>query len=171
MELTVEQVEQILKIFLDSEMRELRIELGDVKVVASKRDTTDETPETVTLAPERGDIPRVGTQRVESEPLGPEPARPETAPGEPQAPPVDREGLVAVTAPLLGTFYRSPSPGKPPFVEIGSDVNDQDSVCIVEVMKLFNQVPAGQKGRIADIITADGTMVEFGQTLMWIDPS
>lgn len=86
------------------------------------------------------------------------------------APRPEAPGLVAVTAPLIGTFYRAPSPGAPPFVEVGSHVEPDDTVCIVEVMKLMNAVRAGCRGRVVEICAENGALVEYGQTLMRIDP-
>jgi acetyl-CoA carboxylase biotin carboxyl carrier protein len=80
-------------------------------------------------------------------------------------------GLVAVTAPLIGTFYRSPAPGAPPFVEVGARVEPNDTVCIVEVMKLMNAVRAGCRGRVVEIRAENGALVEYGQTIMLIDPA
>jgi acetyl-CoA carboxylase biotin carboxyl carrier protein len=80
-------------------------------------------------------------------------------------------GLVAVTAPLIGTFYRSPAPGAPPFVEVGARVEPNDTVCIVEVMKLMNAVRAGCRGCVVEIRAENGALVEYGQTIMLIDPA
>jgi acetyl-CoA carboxylase biotin carboxyl carrier protein len=82
-----------------------------------------------------------------------------------------REGLVAVTAPMTGTFYRAPSPSAPPFVEIGSKVDADQTVCLVDVMKLFTSIPAGVAGTVAEIVAANEAPVQAGQTLMWIDPA
>lgn len=81
------------------------------------------------------------------------------------------ESLVAVRAPLIGTFYRAPAPDAPPFVEVGSVVEPDETVCIVEVMKLMNGVRAGCHGRVARICVENATLVEYGQTLMLIDPA
>jgi acetyl-CoA carboxylase biotin carboxyl carrier protein len=78
-------------------------------------------------------------------------------------------GLVPVKAPMLGAFYRTPKPGAPPYVDVGSLVNEDDPVCIIEVMKLFNTVKAGVRGRIAQICAEQGQMVEFQQTLFLIE--
>jgi acetyl-CoA carboxylase biotin carboxyl carrier protein len=80
-----------------------------------------------------------------------------------------REGLKPIIAPMLGTFYRTPKPGAPPYVEVGSMVNEDDPVCIIEVMKLFNTVKAGVRGRIVQICAEQGQMVEFQQTLFLIE--
>ena len=73
-----------------------------------------------------------------------------------------------VTSPLLGTFYRAPKPGAPPFVEVGSRVQEDTVVAIIEVMKLMNSVRAGVRGTVTEILPADGTLVEYGETLLRI---
>jgi acetyl-CoA carboxylase biotin carboxyl carrier protein len=83
--------------------------------------------------------------------------------------PVDAN-LKDITSPLLGTFYRAPKPGSPPFVEIGSAVDEGSVIAIVEVMKLMNTVRAGVKGVIAEILPADESLVEFGDVLMRARP-
>jgi acetyl-CoA carboxylase biotin carboxyl carrier protein len=74
-----------------------------------------------------------------------------------------------VAAPLLGTFYRAPRPGAPPFVEVGSLVQEDTVIAIIEVMKLMNTVRAGMRGRVSAILVADGTLVEYGQALLRIE--
>jgi acetyl-CoA carboxylase biotin carboxyl carrier protein len=71
-----------------------------------------------------------------------------------------------VPAPLLGTFYRAPKPGAPPFVEVGSTVEEDTVVAIIEVMKLMNTVRAGVRGTVSEILARDGTLVEYGETLL-----
>ncbi len=74
-----------------------------------------------------------------------------------------------LTAPMVGTFYRAPAPGSPPFVDIGKEVNAGDTVCIIEAMKMMNQIEADRSGRIKDILAADGEPIEFGQPLFLIE--
>jgi acetyl-CoA carboxylase biotin carboxyl carrier protein len=71
-----------------------------------------------------------------------------------------------ILSPLLGTFYRAPKPGAPPFVEVGAQVEEETVVGIIEVMKLMNTVRAGVRGTVAEILVADGALAEYGQTLM-----
>jgi acetyl-CoA carboxylase biotin carboxyl carrier protein len=85
-------------------------------------------------------------------------------PAEPSAPAVDGTG-VAIVSPLLGTFYRAPAPGEPPFVEVGASVEPDTIVCIIEVMKMMNSVPAGVAGTIAEIHVDNAQPVEYGQPL------
>jgi acetyl-CoA carboxylase biotin carboxyl carrier protein len=113
--------------------------------------------------------------RIETEGLslhvlrgGAEPATPETA--QPSAPAVDGNG-VAIVSPLLGTFYRAPAPGEPPFVEVGASVDPDTIVCIIEVMKMMNSVPAGVAGTIAEIHVDNAQPVEYGQPLFRVQPA
>ena len=78
--------------------------------------------------------------------------------------------LAVVKSPIVGTFYRAPEPGAPPFVDIGNEVDPDTVVCIIEVMKLMNSIPAGAKGVVSQILVTDGEPVEYGQVLMVIEP-
>ena len=79
-------------------------------------------------------------------------------------------GIVALRAPMLGTFYRAPAPGEKPFVEAGQQVRAEDTVCLIEVMKLFNTIRAGVDGEVVKILADDGALVEFDQPLVFIKP-
>ncbi len=89
---------------------------------------------------------------------------------QPVSPPaeVEEEGLVAITSPMVGTFYRAPSPESPPFVEVGDGVESGKVVCIIEAMKLFNEIEAEVKGKVTKILVENGQPVEYGQKLMLI---
>ncbi len=80
------------------------------------------------------------------------------------------DGMIGITAPNLGTFYRAPKPGAPPYVEVGQAVEPGTEVCLIEVMKLFTPVSAGTAGVVREICIEDGQMVEFGQLLVIIEP-
>ena len=81
------------------------------------------------------------------------------------------EGVVAIRAPMVGTFYRSPAPGEKPYVEEGQRVCSDDTVCLIEVMKLFNSIRAGVDGKIVKIIAENGGLVEYDQPLIFIAPA
>jgi len=70
----------------------------------------------------------------------------------------------------VGTFYRAPAPGAPPFVEVGAKVEPDDVVCIIEVMKLMNSIRAGRRGRVVEILAENAELVEYGQPLIVIEP-
>ncbi len=78
------------------------------------------------------------------------------------------EGLLAITSPMVGTFYRSPSPDSPPFVNVGDQVNTGKVVCIIEAMKLFNEIESEVSGKIVKLLVENGKTVEYGQKLMLV---
>jgi len=80
----------------------------------------------------------------------------------------EEEGLLAITSPMVGTFYRSPSPDSPPFVEVGDQVAAGKAVCIIEAMKLFNEIESEVSGKIVKILVESGKPVEYGQKLMLV---
>jgi acetyl-CoA carboxylase biotin carboxyl carrier protein len=81
----------------------------------------------------------------------------------------EEDGLLPIRAPMLGTFYRAPKPGAPPFVQVDQSIEEEDTVCIIEVMKLFNTVKAGVRGIIKKICVEDAQMVEYQQTLFLVE--
>ena len=87
----------------------------------------------------------------------------------PDVPGVYPDSSVLITSPMVGTFYRAPEPGAPPFVDIGQEVAPESIVCIIEVMKLMHSIPAGCKGIVTHIELQDGEPVQFGQVLLVID--
>ncbi len=91
-------------------------------------------------------------------------------PDEPSTPtPVERK-LVPVTSPMVGTFYRASGPDDPPFVDVNERVRVGDIVCIIEAMKLMNEIESEISGQVMEIIVTNGEPVEYGQTLMWVNP-
>ncbi|MGH7659866.1 MAG: acetyl-CoA carboxylase, partial [Vulcanimicrobiaceae bacterium] len=102
----------------------------------------------------------------------------QTSHGEAAAKPAEKQAatsrehtsLVAVKAPMSGTFYRAPAPDVPPFVETGTHVSPGDTVCIIEVMKLFNSIAAGASGTVVELPVANEQAVTTGQPVIWIRP-
>lgn len=82
----------------------------------------------------------------------------------------EEEGLIPVKSPIVGTFYRSPNPSAPPFIEAGSEVQQSTTVCIVEAMKVMNEIKANCHGKVAKILVEDGQPVEYEQVLMYVSP-
>lgn len=97
-------------------------------------------------------------------------APPASEPTPPPTPKVD-PNLVDVTSPMVGTFYRAPAPDEAPFVKAGDMVTPSQTVCIIEAMKLMNEIEAEASGKVVEILVENGESVEFGQPLMRIDPS
>lgn len=81
------------------------------------------------------------------------------------------DNLITIKSPMIGTFYRSATPGKPPFIEIGDEITPGKVVCIIEAMKLFNEIESEVKGRIVKVLADDASPVEYDQPLFLVDPS
>lgn len=173
MDLNYEDVHNILKIIDGSSLEELHLEIGDFKLVVRRRGAGAAAPMTPPDVP----APPETANAVSAVPVWPEGGADEvvtpqvkaTVSGPGRQPSMARG--VEVKAPMVGTFYRAPAPGAPPFVEVGSVVAEDDTVCIIEVMKLMNSIKAGCRGRVVEVSAEDGTLVEFGQTLMVIEPT
>lgn len=161
MELRPADIAEILRIFAESELEELHLDIGGTRLDLSK-----------TSSAARPIVPARQAPSVAAVPAPDAPAPAEPAPAATSRPSArsTEEGLVELRSPLLGVFYRRPSPDKLPFVEPGSSVEADDPVCIVDVMKMFTRVHAGTAGAIVDILAEDGQLVEHGQVLMTIRP-
>jgi biotin carboxyl carrier protein len=110
----------------------------------------------------------VGGGEIVTDPVRREPG---TAPGTHAAPLAFPPDALLIKSPMVGMFYRASEPGARPFVEVGQQVDAETTVCIIEVMKLMNSIPAGQKGTITHILVRDSEPVEYGQVLMVVDPA
>src|ERR1700712_2586047 len=94
-----------------------------------------------------------------------------SAPEKPKAPEAPATNLITIKSPMIGTFYRSSSPDKPSFINVGDDVDNGKVVCIIEAMKLFNEIESEVKGRIVKVLVEDASPVEYDQPLFLVDPS
>ena len=163
MKLTSRDIVEILTTVKELGFRRFHARIGELTLEVDTQEGADrrsgpETNDTRTAAPD----PAGGAQASVRSFVEP-------GPGAGMATISPREGVVAVLAPMSGIFYRSPAPGAPPFVEVGSRVEPNDTVCIVEIMKLFNSIPAGTAGTVVDIVVENEGRVEAGQPLMWIE--
>ncbi len=159
MALTDEDIREILRIIDESDLTELHIETEGFSLHVRKGGGGGEAS-----GPPR--VPGVSDADAARSPRGGPDA---TAP--PAAPVAQSDGLATIDAPMLGTFYRAEAPGKPPFVEVGARVEPDTIVCIIEVMKMMNSVPAGVSGTIAEIVPANAELVEYGQPLFRVTPA
>jgi acetyl-CoA carboxylase biotin carboxyl carrier protein len=100
-------------------------------------------------------------------PAAPQPVAPAPAPAAPSAP--SAASGSTIDSPMVGTFYSSPAPDAPPFVEVGATVRAETTVCVIEAMKVFTDIPAGVSGKIVDVLVKNGQPVEFGQPLFRVE--
>jgi acetyl-CoA carboxylase biotin carboxyl carrier protein len=161
MTLSYDDVQNILKIIDGSALEEVHLEIGDLKLVVRRHGAPGAALPGAPVVASRTATARDGGTTTSAP--SPGPARPATAR------PAHRNGA-EVKAPMVGTFYRAPAPGAPPFVEVGSLVNEDDTVCILEVMKLMTSIKAGCRGRVVEICVDNATLVEFETTLVVIEP-
>jgi acetyl-CoA carboxylase biotin carboxyl carrier protein len=157
MTLRYEEIAEILKIIDSSNCDEVSIETGEIKLFV--RRTGAGAVEAT--RPQSGPEPAQSAAATESKTRSPSPA----------GPIVLAAGHSEVTAPMVGTFYRAPSPEAPAFVEIGSGVKKGQPLCLIEVMKLFTTVYAEQDGRVVHIGAENGELVEYGRTLFVLEPA
>lgn len=167
---SIEEIREVLKIFLDSELQDLRLEIGNVRLAVTKSGAAGLAAQPFGSPAPR---PEAAAPAVAAAPAAEAQAAADPAPAAAAigAAAAARDGWVAVTAPSMGIFYRRPAPDQPPFVDVGSEVTAKDSVCLIEIMKMFTGVLAPCPGRIAEILIEDGTTVEYDQPLMYIDPA
>ena len=170
MSLTPEDIRAIVTAFEASDWSELSLQHGETQLQMSRTGAPPVTVEPISspavIAPPAATLPAASAPSASSAPAAaPAVASPTAADSSPTAPAA--EG-VAVLAPTLGLFWCSPQPGAPPFVEVGQHVGPDDTVCIVEVMKLMSHVKAGVAGVVAAIPVENGAMVEHGDTLVVI---
>jgi len=150
----LERIKQLIDIMKENGLVELQIEHDDDKIVLKR------------AQPQQG-VNGIPVIRSESfiTPMNPETSQ-ESAP--PSAP--DEEPLVEIKSPIVGTYYATPSPDSEPYVEIGSKITSQTVVCIIEAMKVMNEIKAETEGTIADILVKNGQAVEYGQVLFKVIP-
>ena len=171
--LSYEELLQIVKVFESSlEFNELHLKYGDVEIDLRKHGAALSS---VTAQPIIANVPVPKANAQPSVPPGgKEPAKVNAAPFAPVPPSVSAgafpSGACVVKSPMVGTFYCASEPGATPFVKVGQRVTANMTVCIIEVMKLMNSVQAGSAGIVTHVLVKDGDAVEFGQTLVVIDP-
>ena len=159
MELTDGDVREILRIVAETPLAELSIETRGFSLYVRRAADADALPRT----PQQG--VRESTPAPAASPTLAIPSEDSSARDAPH------DGLVAIEAPMLGTFYRAEGPGRPPYVEVGSPVEPDTTVCIIEVMKMMNSVPAGVAGTIVEICQENAQLVEYGQPLFRVRPA
>jgi acetyl-CoA carboxylase biotin carboxyl carrier protein len=155
MSLTARDIAEITRLLEDSSFDELDIEINGLKIHLKRGNAVSSpAPAPVPVAPQ---------------PVAAAPALVAVGKNGSAAASAADPALTAVRAPLLGTFYRAPRPGEPPFIEVGATVEPDTTVGIIEVMKLMNTVSAGTRGVVREICARDGNLVEYGETLLRID--
>ena len=162
----IKEIQSLIKFVAKSGASEVKLEMEEVKITI-RTGSTSSTPETTIVQ----QIPMAQAPAVPAAP--PVAAAPEApaAPAAESAPASDDSKYITIKSPIIGTFYRKPSPDKPPFVEVGSTISEGDVLCVIEAMKLFNDIESEVSGKVVKVLVDDSSPVEFDQPLFLVDPS
>ena len=156
------ELKELIEFLIEKDIAEFELERGDVKVKIKRAGEhtvihTGAEPRYYAVPPAPGPAPELGAAPVTIAPVAP-------------AVPVPEEGLASVKSPIVGTFYEAPSPGAPPFVKAGDSVEVGQVLCIVEAMKLLNEIESDVAGEVVKKLAVNGQPIEYGQELFVIRP-
>lgn len=157
----LKEIQNLIKFVSNSGVAEVKLETGDVKITI--RTTVEGNSPDITY------VQQAPMQQAMAAPVAAAPVAAAPVAAAPAAD--DNSKYVTIKSPMIGTFYRKPSPDKPVFVEVGSTIQKGDVLCVVEAMKLFNEIEAEITGKIVKILVDDMSPVEFDQPLFLVDPS
>lgn len=159
----LKEIQNLIRFVARSGASEVKLEMDDVKITIKTGSDSE-------------------TTIVQQLPVQATPVIPAQAPTAPSAQPAvevpaststgaDESKYITIKSPIIGTFYRKPSPDKPVFVEVGSSIKEGDVLCVIEAMKLFNEIESEVTGKIVKVLVDDASPVEFDQPLFLVDPS
>ena len=156
----IKEIQNLIKFVAKSGASEVKLEMEDVKITIKTGSGKTET--TIVQAAPMAPIQQVAAP-VAQTPIAATPTNDNSS--------AEDSKYITIKSPIIGTFYRKPSPDKPNFAEVGTDVKVGDTVCIIEAMKLFNEIESEISGKIVKILVDDSSPVEFDQPLFLVDPS
>ncbi len=161
----IREIQNLIKFVAKSGATEVKLEMDDFKITIKTTESGAETTTYVQHVPMSQPAPQAIPQQA-APAVAPQAAAPAAASGG-----EDTSKYVTVKSPIIGTLYRKPSPDKAPFVEVGSTISKGDVVCVIEAMKLFNEIESEVSGKIVKVLVDDASPVEFDQPLFLVDPS
>jgi|SRR5690606_7795439 acetyl-CoA carboxylase biotin carboxyl carrier protein len=162
----IKEIQSLIKFVAKSGASEVKLEMEDIKITIRTGSLGHSYPETTLV--QQIPMPQAPGAPVAAPQAAP-PAQEAAAPKE--ASQGEDSKYITIKSPIIGTFYRKPSPDKPPFVEVGSNIAQGDVLCVIEAMKLFNDIESEVSGKIVKILVDDSSPVEFDQPLFLVDPS
>ena len=162
----LKEIQNLIKFVAKSGASEVKLEMDDVKITIRTGSSDDKGDSTTYVQHIPMNQPM--QQQAPQPAAAPAPAESSSAPA---AAPAEDSKYITIKSPIIGTFYRKPSPDKPVFVEVGSSIGEGDVLCVIEAMKLFNEIESEVSGKIVKILVADSSPVEFDQPLFLVDPS
>ncbi len=159
----IREIQNLIKFVAKSGATEVKLEMDDFKI----------TIKTTEAGAAEASYFQHYPASQQMQPMMQQPAAPAAAPAAPVAIPAvdDNSKYIVIKSPMIGTLYRKPAPDKAPFVEVGATISKGDTVCVIEAMKLFNEIESEISGKIVKILVDDMSPVEFDQPLFLVDPS
>jgi acetyl-CoA carboxylase biotin carboxyl carrier protein len=154
----IKEIQNLIKFVAKSGASEVKLETEDVKITIRTGPLGTAVSEPVYMQ----QMPMAAA---------PAPAAVEASAPAAKAAPANEDHLITIKSPIIGTFYRKPSPDKPNFVEVGREIGKGEVLCVIEAMKLFNDIESEVSGKIVKILVDDSSPVEFDQPLFVVDPS
>jgi len=153
----IKEIQNLIKFVAKSGASEVKLEMEDLKITI--KTGSEKTETTYVQAAQMGGMQQAAAAPVTQAPVAQAEAKNE------------EERFITVKSPIIGTFYRKPSPDKSNFVEVGTEISEGDTVCVIEAMKLFNEIESEISGKIVKVLVDDSSPVEFDQPLFLVDPS
>ncbi|GAB4374400.1 MAG: acetyl-CoA carboxylase biotin carboxyl carrier protein [Salibacteraceae bacterium] len=162
------QIQALIKFVSKSGVNEVELETKDFKINIKAGGTKGNEPQVVTVP--SAYIPPQPVAAPQPVAPAPQPAA-ESKPETPAESKNDESKYITIKSPMIGTFYRSPNPDSPPFVNVGDEISPGQVICIIEAMKLFNEIESEVSGKIVKVLAEDASPVEYDQPLFLVDPS
>lgn len=156
--MNLKEIEALIKLVKKSGVSEVSVDMKDFKITVKSQDSSTpvaSAPVMVAAAP----APAISTHNPVAAPAPPKPAA------------ADESKYITVKSPMIGTFYRTPSPDKPAFVNVGDDISTGKVLCIIEAMKLFNEIESEVSGKIVKVLVENASPVEYDQPLFLVEPA
>ena len=160
----IKEIQNLIKFVAKSGASEVKLEMEDVKITIKTGASKTET--TIVQA-----NPMVGMPQMQAPVAAPVATEAQAAATPPASTEDENSKYITVNSPIIGTFYRKPAPDKPNFAEVGQSISVGDTVCVIEAMKLFNEIESEISGKIVKVLVDDSSPVEFDQPLFLVDPS
>ena len=155
------QIQELIKLINNSNIGEVSVEQKDFKVTIKQKE--EHITQVVSPIQQQAQVPQQLPPQQNSQQAPSSPQTPEKTPDTPST-------SITIKSPMIGTFYRRPSPDKPNFVEVGDEITAGEVVCIIEAMKLFNEIESEVSGKVVKILVEDSSPVEYDQPLFLVEP-
>ena len=163
----LKEIQNLIKFVAKSGASEVKLEMDDVKITIKTGSDEKETTIVQQVPVASTSVPPVPAVPVANAPA---PTSASTAEASKDTS-AEESNYITIKSPIIGTFYRKPSPDKPNFMEVGDEIKEGDVLCIIEAMKLFNEIESEVSGKVIKILMDEASPVEFDQPLFLIDPS